>query len=183
LAMLEVAWDFLADMDAASMPASALAGCLQVMGHTDGVQAVAGGQLLAAFDVPDGSLVDGQPATRAWLVKVTRVRKGQAAEYRGLQGLAEKRRPLRAGMRERAVTKSQALQRARWTARVPGEYRPEAEQIVVAAARAGADVRALAAIIAGIQAGTAAPESGGPGVGRGVFLAAALDGAGCCAVT
>jgi hypothetical protein len=179
LAMLEAAWGFLADMDAASMPAQALAECLQVMEQIDAVEAAARGRLIAAFSTQDGSLVDGQPTTRAWLVNVTRVTKGQAAEYRGLQGLAEKHRPLHSGLRERAVTKSVALQLARLTRAIPDAYRAQAEEIVVSAARAGADLRALAAIIAEIVARTAPPDpDGGPEIDRRVFLETTLDGAG-----
>jgi hypothetical protein len=49
------------------------------------------------------------------------------------------------------ITKSQALQLARWTRAIPAEYVAQAEEILVAAARAGADLRALAAICAEIR--------------------------------
>ena len=78
LAMLEAAWGFLADMDAASMPAQALAESLQGIERADAVEAAARGRLIAAFSAQDGSLVDGQPTTRAWLVNVTRAAKGQS---------------------------------------------------------------------------------------------------------
>jgi hypothetical protein len=42
-------------------------------------------------------------------------------------------------------------QLARWTAAIPAEFRGQAEQIVVAAARAGAGLRELAAICAEIR--------------------------------
>lgn len=116
------------------------------------------GQVLAAFDAQDGSVADGQRMTRTWLVNVTRVTKGQAAEYRGLQGLAERHRPLHAGLAEAdVITKSEALALARMTRAIPEEYGAQAEDIVIAAARAGADQRALAAIIAEILVRTAPP--------------------------
>ena len=59
----------------------------------------------------------------------------------------------RAGM-----TKSVALQLAKWTTDIPAEFRGQAEEILVAAARAGADLRALAAICAEIRARTAPPD-------------------------
>ncbi len=71
---------FLADMDAAGMPAQALAECLEGLEQADAVEAAARGQLLAAFDAQDGSVADGQRTTRTWLVHVTRVTRGQAAE-------------------------------------------------------------------------------------------------------
>jgi hypothetical protein len=41
-----------------------------------------------------------------------------------------------------------ALQLAKWTQAIPEEFRAQAEEILVAAARAGADLRALAQICA-----------------------------------
>jgi hypothetical protein len=82
------------------------------------------------------------------------------------------------------ITKSLALALARLTRAIPDAYRAQAEEIVVSAARAGADLRALAAIIAEIVARTAPPDpDGGPEANRRVFLETTLDGAGCCAKT
>jgi hypothetical protein len=96
-----------------------------------------------------------------------------------VQALAERHRPLRAGLREQVLTKSVALQLARWTRDIPDEYRAQVEEILVAAARAGADERALAAICAEIRARTAPPDpDGGSDPDRGVSLETTLDGAG-----
>ncbi len=121
LAMLEGALGFLADMDAAGMSAQALAEGLRALERADAVGAAARGQLLAAFDAQDGSVADGQRTARTWLVHSTRVTRGQAAEHKAVQGLAEGHRPLLAGLREGdVITKSVALQLARWTAAIPG---------------------------------------------------------------
>ena len=79
------------------------------------------------------------------------------------------------------VTKSVALQLARWTRSIPEEYRGEAEEILVAAARANADLRALAAICAEIRARTAQPDpdpGDDPRLDRGLSLDTTFDGAG-----
>ena len=69
---------------------------------------------------------------------LTRVTKGQAAEYQALQALARGHQVLHAALAEGWVlTKSEALQLAKWTRAIPEEYRAEAEEILVAAARAG----------------------------------------------
>ena len=66
--------------------------------------------------------------------------------------LAAGHAPLLAGLGEgHVITKSVALQLARWTNPIPGEFRAQAEEIVVAAARAGAGLRELAAICAEIR--------------------------------
>ena len=142
LGMLETAVGFLADMDAPGMSAEAMAECLRGMERADAVQAAARGRLLAAFDTKDGSVGDGQRTTRAWLVHTTRVTRGQAAEHKAVQALAQGHRPLLAGLRDGGViTKSVALQLATWTNGIPEEYRARAEEILTAAARAGAGLR------------------------------------------
>ncbi len=87
---------------------------------------------------------------------------------------------LRAGLRDKVVPKSLALQLARWTRDIPGEFRPKAEEILVMAARAGARLRELAAIYAEIRAHTAPPDPDGPDphLDRGLSLDTTLDGAG-----
>jgi hypothetical protein len=152
LEMLECAAGFLADLQAADMPAEALAECLRGLERADAVQAAARGGFLAAFDAKDGPLGDGQRTTRTWLVHTTRVTRGQAAEHKAVQALAECHRPLLAGLREGwVITTSVALQLARWTQAIPEEFRGQAEEILVAAARAGAGLRELAAICAEIR--------------------------------
>ena len=116
------------------------------------------------------------------MVNTARVTKGQAAEYQAVQALAESHGPLLTGLSEGDVlSKSVAIQLAKWTAAIPGEYRDEAEEILAAAARAGADLRALAAICAEIRARTARPDPDDPGdphLDRGVSLDTTMDGAG-----
>jgi Domain of unknown function (DUF222) len=182
LGMLESAMGFLAGLDAADMPAEALAECLRGLEHADAVGAAARGQFLAAFDVKDGHLCDGQRTTRTWLVHTTRVTRGQAAEHKAVQALAQGHAPLLAGLRHGdVITKSVALQLATWTSGIPGEFRAQAEEILIAAARAGAGLRELAAICAEIRYRTAPPDPDGHDdehLDRALFLNTTIDGAG-----
>jgi hypothetical protein len=179
--MLESAAGFMADADAAGMPAEAVAEGLRAMERTDAIKAAARSRFLLAFDAQDGPVADGQRTCRTWLVHTARVTKGQAGEYKAIQMLARDHAPLLAGLREGwVITKSVALQLAKWTRPIPDEYRDEAEEILVAAARAGADLRALAAICAEIRARTAQPDSepDNDHLDRGVSLDTTFDGAG-----
>jgi Domain of unknown function (DUF222) len=181
LAMVHSGMGFLAEMGTANMPAGALAEFLHAMEHTDAVGAAARGKAMAAFDAQDGPVADGQRTMRAWMVNTVRVTRGQAAEHIAVQRLAETHEALLAGLANGALTRSIALQLANWTAAIPDEYRDQAEQILVAAARAGADLRALAAICAEIRARTAGPDPDGPDdsrLDRGVYLDTTIDGAG-----
>jgi Domain of unknown function (DUF222) len=182
LTILESAMAFLAGLDKAGLPAEALGDLLQAMERVDAVGAAARGEAMAAFDAQDGPVADGQRTTRTWMVHTTRVTRRQAAEHIAVQMLAEAHRPLLAGLRNGGlVTKSVALQLAKWTAAIPEDFRDQAEEILVAAAQAGADLRALAAICAEIRARTARSDPDDPGdphLDRGVSLDTTIDGAG-----
>ena len=180
LEMIQAGMGYLADMDVAELPAPALGRCLVVMEQADAVEAVARGQLLAAYDAQDGHLADGQKTLRTWEVNVLGVTKGQAAEYQAEKSLTQEHEPLRAGLREGDVlTKSVALQLARWTRDIPDEFRAEAEEILIAAARAGAGLRALAEICAEIKYRTAPPDPDGRKLpDRALFLDTTFEGAG-----
>ncbi len=173
---------FLAAQDAAGLPAPAVADQLRALERADAVGSALRGRLLEVFDTQDGYLAGGQRSTRAWLVHSLRVTRGQAAEHLAVQALARGHRVLHAALAEGWVlTKSEALQLARWTKAIPEEYRAKAEDILVAAARAGVDLRGLAAICAEIRACTARPDpddDDDPRLDRGLSLDTTFDGAG-----
>jgi hypothetical protein len=57
-------------------------------------------------------------------VHTLRVTRGQAAEHKAVQALAREHVPLLAGLAEgRVITRSVAVQLARWTRAIPGEFR------------------------------------------------------------
>ena len=126
-------------------------------------------------------LMGSGPRGRGWCI-ATRVTKGQAAEHKAVQALARRHPVLLAALAEgHVLTKSVALQVARWTRRIPAEFRGQAEEIVVAAARAGADEQALAAICAEILYRTAPPDPDDEkdkDLDRGVSFETTFDGAG-----
>ncbi len=148
----------LAGEDVASQPVAATAESLRALEQIDAVGAAVRARLLAAFDAQQGSVCDGQRTTRTWLVNCLRVTKGQAGEYKAILALAGKHEPLLAALRDRVLTKSEVLLVARWTNAIPEEFRDGAEEIVVAAAIAGVDLRGLAAICAEIRERTAGPD-------------------------
>ncbi len=181
LETIEALAGLLADLDAAELPAVVLAENLAGMERIDAVLAAARSQHLAAFDAKDGPVADGQRTLRGWAVHVLRVTRGQAAGYLALRALARDHAALRAGLRDNAVSVSWALQLARWTRLIPGEFRGTAEEILVEAARAGAGLRALAGICAEIRYRTAPPDPGDENdrhLDRGLSLDTTFEGAG-----
>jgi hypothetical protein len=182
LDLLQTVMGSLASANAAELAPEEVARRLRVLEQVDAMGAAARGSLLEAFDAQDGSVADGQRTTRTWLVHCTRVTRGQAAQHRAVQALARGHRTLLAALAEgHVLTKSVALQLAKWTRPIPDEYRTQAEEILVAAARAGADLRSLAAICAEIRYRTALPDpddAQDKHLDRGVSLDTTFDGAG-----
>ncbi len=88
----------LAGEDAAGQPAGVMADGLRAMERIDAAGAALRARLLHSFDAQQGSVADGQRTTRTWLVNCLRVTKGQAGEYKAIQGLAG-HEPLLAGLR------------------------------------------------------------------------------------
>ena len=182
LDQLESLMGFLAGLDLVDLPGEKAARHLRALERTDAIEAALRARLLQVFDARDAHLADGQRTTRTWLIHTTRVTRAQAAEYQALQALARDHQVLLGALAEGWVlTKSEALQLARWTRAIPDEYREKAEEILVGAARAGVDLRGLAAICAEIRAQTAQPDPDNdqdPRLDRGVSLDTTFEGAG-----
>src|SRR5579863_9920185 len=181
LALMRSAAGFLAAHGAADLPVEVMAGGLRALECADAAGAAARGVLLDSFDAQDGPVADGQRTARTWLVNVTRVTRGQAAEHQAVQKVAREHPVLLAGLAGGPLTTSEALQVARWLRPVPAEYRDKADRIVVAAVRKGVDLRGLAAICAELRARTARPDKDGGNdkdLDRGVSFETTFEGAG-----
>jgi hypothetical protein len=124
LAMQRSAAGFLAAADAAGLPAEVLAEGLRELECADATGAAVRGRFLEAFDAADGHVADGQRTARVWLVHCTRVTKGQAAEHLAVERLSRDHPVLHAALAEGwVISKSVALQLAKWTRAIPGECR------------------------------------------------------------
>jgi Domain of unknown function (DUF222) len=182
LRMLESSMRFLAAEDVSDLPAEAAAERLHALERHDAAEAAVRGRLLVVFGAQDGPVADGQRSVRPWLIHTMRVTRGQAGEYQAVQALARDHPILLTALAEGEAfpTKSVVLQLAKWTKAIPGECRDEAEELLVAAARAGVGLRGLAAMCAEILARTAGPDPDGndPGLDRGLSLATTFEGAG-----
>src|SRR5579859_4696936 len=171
----------LAGPDPASLPAPAAAERLRILEQADAITAAVRGQLMQVFDAQQGPVGDGQRNIRSWLIHTTGVTRGQAGEHQAVQAIARDHPVLHAALAEGGLlTKSVAVQLARWTKAIPEECRDEAEELLAGAAQAGVGLRDLAAMCAEIRARTAGPDPDGkdPGLDRGLTLATTFDGAG-----
>jgi hypothetical protein len=131
LDILESVMGSLAGADPAELGEQEVARRLRVLERVDAIEAAVRGRLLEVFDAQDGSVSDGQRTTRTWLMHVTRVTRGQAGEHKAVQALAREHPVLLAALAEGWVlTKSVALQLAKWTRPIPEQYRTRAEEIL-----------------------------------------------------
>ena len=113
LGLVESLLGSLAGEDAAGLPAQVAAERLRALERVDAVGAALRARYLQAFEAQDGPVADGQRTARTWLVHVTRVTRGQAAEHQAVQALARRHPVLLTALAEGWVlTKSVALQLA-----------------------------------------------------------------------
>jgi hypothetical protein len=179
--MLEVAAGFLAAADMTRLATRTQARALRVFEQNDALETAARTWVLGAFAAGQGYLDDADHSPRAWLVHKTRVTKGAAAGH-----VAWVRRfaahPL-VGMDLSAGVISQSFARTicGWTDRLPADCREPADEILLAAARARADLADLARLAEEIYTRSLLGPDLHPGLDfedRGIRLESTLDGAG-----
>ena len=171
---------WLARAETASVPVPVLAGWLRELERAQSMHAAARAAVLAAFAARRGYEDDGQGSPRTWLTWQTRVTRPAAnAAVASARRLAE--HPAVAGALARGeVSASWGRQICEWTDQFPAEARGDADVILLAAARGGADLDGLAGLAEEIRARTARPDRDrGDGFeDRALRLGTTLGGAG-----
>ena len=178
--MAHAAFDYLAQVDAADLATQAKAECLVGLQRLAAKHAAAQAGLLSAFSAERGHAADGQHSPKAWLRYFTRMTDGAAgAAVASARELAE--HPVIAdALREGLLSVSWARRLCEWTSHLPGEHTQDADEILVSAARRGADLQALAQVTAEIYARVCPPDRAQAGIGpdRHVRLGVTFGGAG-----
>src|SRR6266704_2077601 len=154
---------WLARAETASVPVPVLAECLRGLEAAQSMHTAARAAVLAAFAARRGYEADGQGSPRTWLTWQTRVTRPAAnAAVASARRLAE--HPAVAGALARGeVSVSWGRQICEWTDQFPAEARGDADVILLAAARGGADLDGLAGLAEEIRARTArAGRAAGP---------------------
>ena len=146
LTMLGRALDHLNAADVASLPASVQAEALRALGQAEAKHTAARARVLGAFAAQGGFEDDGHGTARTWMKWQTRITAGAAAGaigwVRRLAAHPAIHRALAAG----ELSPSWARQICDWTDRLPEDRRTDADEILTAAARGGADLTALAGL-------------------------------------
>jgi hypothetical protein len=139
--------------DPAAMPAQAQAECLQDLEQIEAMLTAARAWILDAFTAGQGYSADADYSARAWLIHKTGVSKGAAAGHIGWARRVTAHSQVVAALAEGTVlSESVARKLCGWTDKLPLECRQPADEILLAAARAGADERDLAGLAAEIRA-------------------------------
>ena len=144
---------YMATADPTALAAQAQADCLQAFEQADAVSTAARAWLLAAFTNGQGYSDDADYSPTAWLIHRTKVTKGAARGHLGWAHRVQAHPQVALALAEGGVlTESMARTLCGWTDKLPRECRPAADDILLAAARAGARKEDLAALAAEIYA-------------------------------
>jgi hypothetical protein len=143
----------LAAADPTALAAQAQAECLHGLEQADAISTAARAWFLAAFTTGQGYSDDADYSPTAWLIHRTKVTKGAARRHVGWSRRAQAHPQVALALAEGTVlTESMAQTICGWTDKLPRDCRPAADDILVAAAKAGADKGDLAGLAAEIYA-------------------------------
>ena len=143
----------LAAMDPTALAVQVQAECLQGFEQAEAICTAARAWYLAAFKAGQGYSADADYSPTSWLIHRTRVTKGAARGHLGWSGRTVTHPQILAALAEGTVlSESMARTICQWTDKLPEACRPAADEILLAAARAGARQEDLAALAAEIYA-------------------------------
>ena len=144
---------YLAAADPTTLAAQVQAECLQAFEQAGAIATAARAWFLAAFTAGQGYGQDADYSPTAWLIHRTKVTKGAALGLLGWSRRVMAHPQVALALAEgTVVTESMARIICGWTGQLPADCRPAADEILLAAARAGAAKDDLAGLAAEIYA-------------------------------
>src|SRR5215472_190367 len=161
LSAISAGLDYLTAADAASLTTAEQAGCLRALEQATSKHTAARSRVLAAFHAQDGSVDDGHGSTRTWLRWQTRIGGGAASDAMGWMRRLSAHPAVGDALAAAQVSESWARAICAWTDLLPPEHRGGADQILLAAAAGGAELRDLARLAEEIHRQTARPDTDG----------------------
>jgi len=161
--MAQAGLAFLANTNAASFPAGVQAECLRGLERVESLATAARAGVLAAFMASGGYEDDGQGSARAWLRWQTRITRGAAAGAVGWVRRLAAHPAVGEALAAGQISASWAREICAWTAALPQGKQPDADAILLAAAKGGADLAGLAGLAEEMQRRCAGPDGGGDG--------------------
>jgi len=167
LAMLDCAMDYLTAADPAALPAQTQADCLLALERLHAKETAARAGFLGCYAANRGYHDDADYSITGWLIHRAKMTKGAARDHvRWARRAADHPLVMAALAEGDVLAESLAKLVCGWSDRLPRECRDAADDILVAAARAGAGKQDLAALAAEIYARSLPdPPGDGPGLG------------------
>jgi Domain of unknown function (DUF222) len=150
--MVHAGLKYLADADATAMAAETQARCLQMLERSTAIGTAARASILAAFTSGQGYCADADYSPRAWLIHKTGITRGAAAAYTAWVRRAAAHPEVAAMLASGEISESYARTICQWTDRLPEDCRATADEILLAAAKSGMDLRDLAGLAGEIYA-------------------------------
>ena len=178
--MVHAGLGYLAAADATAMAAETQARCLRMLEQATAMGTAARSSILAAFTSAQGYSADADYSPRAWLINRTRVSKSAAVAHTAWARRAAAHPEVATMLAAGEMSESYARTICTWTDRLPEDCRPAADEILLAAARTGMDLRDLAGLAAEIYARSRPEDTGKDGAfeDRSVRLETTFEGAG-----
>src|SRR6266849_9244207 len=181
LGMLTSAMSYLSAADPTAMVAETQAQCLQILEQINSMGTAARASILGAFTSRQGYSADADYSPKAWLINRTRVTKGTAVAYTAWARRAAAHPKIAEALAAGEMSESIARTLCQWTDKLPEDCREAADAILIAAAKAGMDLRDLAELAGEILARSQPDTDGDPDDGfedRSVRLETTFQGAG-----
>src|SRR5271169_3788801 len=183
LGMLHAVMGYLS-ADAGKMATEAQAECLLALEQLDAVKTATRARLLDAFNAGQGYAADADYSPRSWLIHRTRITKGAAAAHLAWVRRTAAHPRVAAALADGDVSESYARKICEWDDKLPRDCRDTADAILLAAARAGAQLTDLVELAAEIYTRSLPapdPDDGRPDEtfeDRRVTVETTFDGAG-----
>jgi len=185
--MLRTVMGYLFAADHAAMAAEAQAECLLALEEMNAVGTATRAKVLSAFTATRGYSADGDYSPRSWLIHRARITKGAATAHLAWVRRATAHPHVISALADGDVSESYARKICEWSDKLPPDCRDAADAILVAAAKAGADLTDLVQLAAEMYA-RSLPDPGDDGdqpeetfEDRSVRVETTFDGAGVLA--
>ncbi len=180
VAMAQAGLAWLAEVDAASLPAAVQAECLRGLERAESMRTAARASMLSAFTAGGGYQDDGHGSAKAWLRWQAQLTAGAAGAAVGWARRLAAHPAVREALAAGGISVSFARCVCDWSDLLPAGHRADADVILLGAAAGGAELSDLAALAAEMRQRTARPDadSGDGFAGRWVRLETTFGGAG-----
>src|SRR5437763_10207359 len=148
LDMVRAGLGYLAAADAARLPAAVQAECLRELEQHDAMATVARAGFLAAFTAGQGSAGDGDYSAVSWLMHRTGITRGAAVGHTAWSKRVGTHPRVLAALAAGQVSESAGRLICLWTDKLPGDYRDQGDEQLLAASAGGLGLADLAGLFA-----------------------------------